>query len=117
MTVLNKGQADLRVHITQHIKIQAGNITLDFNNILFAAFLAAHVLQQGHAGFVQLFQLQQVIQRKPGPGGNVVNDHAVHDFINIQHSKATSPVLGSFSPSSVIIKAMRTYTPFCACSK
>ena len=117
MAVLDEGQCDLGVHITQHIKVQMGDVPLNLDDVLLDALLAAHVLEQRHAGVAELFQLQQMIQRKTGARRNVVDDHAVQNFVNVQHGKATSPVLGSLSPSSVIISAMRIYTPLVACSK
>ena len=115
--VLDDGDGDLRIQIPQNIKVQAGHVTLDLDDILLAGFLAAHVLQQRHAGIVQLFQLHHMVQRKPRACGDVVNDHAVLNFVNVQHSSTASPVLGSFRPSNVIISAIRIYTPFCTCSK
>ena len=87
VAVLDKGNADLRVHITQNVKANAAHIALNFDNVLLAAFLAADILQQGHAGFVQLFQLHQMVQGQAGACGDMVNDHAVLNLINLQHRK------------------------------
>ena len=87
MAILDERNTDLRVHIAQNIKAQAAHVTLDFDNVLLATFLAANILQQGHAGVAQLFQLHQVVQGQAGACGDMVNDHTVLNFINLQHRK------------------------------
>ena len=83
--VPDKGDGDFRVDIGENVKAHLADIALDLYYVLFSVFLAADVLQKCHAGIVQLFQLHHVVERQTRACGNVVNDHAVLDFINLQH--------------------------------
>lgn len=82
VAILDHRDGDLRVQIAQNVEVQLADIALDLDDVLFAALLAADILQQGHACVVQFFQFHHVVQAQAGTGGDVVNDHAVQNLIN-----------------------------------
>ena len=69
------------VDIAQHVEIDFDG-RIDFNYILPAHIVAAHILDDGH-GAIQLIKVQIVVDIHAFSGLNVVEHNAVLDAVNI----------------------------------
>ena len=81
---------------------------VDLDDVLAAQFAGDYVGDHGHRR-VQVLQPQQAVQFHSAARGDVVDDDAVPDGINVHNVPA--------SFKSIKIRAMRIYLPFSTCLK
>ena len=105
LAVSDDGDGDAGVHIAQSVGVQLdGGVDLD--DVLAAHLLGGGVVDEGHHA-VQAAQVQEVVDLLALTCGDVVDDDAVDDGINIH----------SYTPRSFRIRAMRIYLPHSTCLK
>ena len=75
---------------------------VDLDDVLFAHLGAHHVFDDGHRA-VEPFKAQQVVKAHALPGGDVVDDNAVLDGVDVHSLPA--------SFKSLRMSAMRMYLP------
>jgi len=103
--ILDDVDGGLGVNIGDHIEIH-GEITVDLDDILAAHFGADSVTDQSDLA-LGLFQTQQFIQLGAAACGDMVDDHAVFNGTDTL----------AFTPSSIMIRAIRIYLPLSTCLK
>ena len=107
--VADEVHRDAGVHEAQHVEIN-GDVGIDLDDVLLAGAVADGVFDDGHGG-VQGVEVQKLVDPHAPPGGDVVDDDAVLDGVDVHARPSLS------MPSSLRISAMRMYLPFSTCLK